>query len=167
MPMRCRLLVLRRAVVLFGVILLVTAAASSPAAASVIHTSGPFSKSVTITGLCDFPIVFHVEGLNQETDFIDAQGRLVEAIQTGVIYLTFSANGKTLSTPGAGTVIATFDPSTGALTSLHIAGLGFAVTLPGSGVVLLNAGTFTINADGTFSVAGPYVQDPAFCSALS
>jgi len=76
-----------------------------------------------------------------------------------VIHLTFSANGMTLSSPGAGPVIATFDPATGYLTTLHIAGLGFRVTLPGNGVVLLNA--------GTFSVAGPFVQDPAFCGAFS
>jgi hypothetical protein len=165
-PTGGRLSAVRRAAVLLGVMLLIPALASTAALASVIHTSGPFSKTVTVSGLCAFPVVFHVEGINQETDFTDAQGRLVEAIQTGVISLTFSANGKTLSSPGAGPVIAMFDPSIGDLTSLHIAGLGFRVTLPGTGVVLLNAGTFSINAGGTFSVAGPLVQDPAFCGAL-
>jgi hypothetical protein len=119
---------------------------------------------------CSFPLVEHIEGTQVTTDFFDDEGRLEQRLR----HIILSA---TLTNLVTGTVVdgvhealmVDRDFTTGAVTR-H--GLRLIVTVPGLGVVLLDAGTFVIDADGTVVFeAGPHQLlegDVAqFCAAMS
>jgi hypothetical protein len=119
---------------------------------------------------CPFPLDEHIEGIQVTTDLFDEEGQLEQRLRHIVL-------GATLANPATGTVVAGAhealmvdrDFTTGTVTR-H--GLRLIVTVPGLGVVLLDAGTFVIDAAGTLVFeAGPHQllhgEVAQFCAAMS
>jgi hypothetical protein len=119
---------------------------------------------------CPFQLIEHIEGRQITTDFFDEEGRPERRLR----HIILSA---TLTNPATGTVVngvyealtVDRDFTTGTVTR-H--GLRLIVTVPGMGVVLLDAGTFVTDAGGNVVFeAGPHQLlhgDVAeFCAAMS
>jgi hypothetical protein len=105
----------------------------------------PTTEVVTIedftfvdTELCGFPITFTESGTFKVTTFYDAEGNPVRTVLTNFnerYVATATANEKTLTTNYPLAIITSFEA--GAVLEL---GLQNAYTVPGAGVVLLDAG---------------------------
>ena len=91
----------------------------------------------TNTTLCGFPIVFVENGSFKVTTFYDSAGNKVKSIlaNAGPYSETATANGKTLTANYPAPYITSFTNGTEALL-----GLRSAYVVPGSGLVLLDAG---------------------------
>jgi hypothetical protein len=110
----------------------------------------PTTEEVTIedfsfvdTELCGFPVTFTENGTFKVTTFYDDQGNPVESIlsNSNVRYTSSAtANGKTLVTNYPLVIITSFEDGT----RLEL-GLRNAYSVPGEGVVLLDAGRIVID----------------------
>jgi hypothetical protein len=120
---------------------------------------------------CPFPLTEHIEGQQVTTLFFNEEGQVERRLRQIIVSAT-------LTNPDTGTMIVAgvhqavvFDRdfTTGTLAQ-H--GLRLVVTVPGMGVVLLDAGTFVTDAAGNVVFeAGPHQLlhgDVAeFCAAMS
>jgi hypothetical protein len=110
-----------------AVLALSTAAAAVPPQSSVVHVEDDFTIPAG-PGTCSFAIQGHFSATIRETAFFDWEGNLVRLITVFPrARVTFSANGKTISTVTPGVEHVTFNPDGSA--TLTITGLsGHLVT---------------------------------------
>ena len=111
------------------------------------------------TELCGFPIMFDESGTFKVTTFYDAEGNRVRTILSNFsdrYTATATANGKTLATNYPLVVITSIENDEDDL-RIEL-GLRNAYTVPGSGVVLLDAGRVIIDqaTDEVLFEAGPH-----------
>lgn len=120
---------------------------------------------------CPFPLEEHIEGKQVTTVFFNEQGQPERRLRQIIVSAT-------LTIPGTDTPIAAgvhqavvFDRDfTSGTVATH--GLRLVVTVPGMGVVLLDAGTFVTDAAGNVVFeAGPHQllhgDVTEFCAAMS
>jgi hypothetical protein len=155
---------------------LATAAAAAvlaPSAAGVppLRTSGPFTGSNVLTGVCSFPVTVDSSGTFDETDFFDQSGALTRMYLHIVEQDTFSANGTSMTgLPYTANIEVLFD-SSGNITHIFASGVVERIVLP-DGTLFLTAGRldFTRHPDAGF-VLTPDVGNSgnvaAFCAALA
>jgi hypothetical protein len=125
--------------------------------------------------LCSGDPVIHVEysGTFRLSLYTDRNGNLIRDAITGQgsITVTFSAAGKSLTSESPAPFRTTY-ASDGSVDTLTASGLNAAVTIPGSGVVLLDTGSITWAGGFGGSLvgsAGPHVwflggDTSAFCA---
>lgn len=120
---------------------------------------------------CPFPLEEHIEGKQVTTVFFDEQGQPERRLRQIIVSATLTIPGtETMIVAGVHqAVVFDRDFTTGTLAQ-H--GLRLVVTVPGMGVVLLDAGTFVTDAVGNVVFeAGPHQLlrgDVAeFCAAVS
>ncbi len=128
-----------------------------------------------LTPICGFPVLIHLQGPFKIGTHYDQAGNPVKEILVAPHFLvTFSANGKSFTTPGPAPVITTFLPD-GSPDTIAVVGLVAAIHLPGQGVILLDAGkiVFTGELGGTITTeVGPHQyfgtgDATQFCAALA
>jgi hypothetical protein len=143
---------------------------ASPASAQQLPTTvvtTDVNFTVVDTALCGFEITFISNGTYKTTTYYDSTGNRVKSILTNYnsrYTETATANGKTLTTNFPAVYITSY-PS-GASVQL---GLRAAYTVPGAGVVLLDAGRISFDPSGAvvFEAGQHQLIDgsaPAFCS---
>ena len=145
--------------------------AVSPAAAAQPEAT-PFREVITnrVVGNCDgFDIIENAEIEGRETTYFDRDGKPSRISIHGHYSwtLTNSVTGEFLvDAPDPILAVIDFERETFALKGLH-----YRITVPGQGIVVLDAGTATFYADGTVVAHGPapdYEQLPALlCSLLA
>lgn len=144
----------RPALVLLLLVLSLAVAAPAVAARPTTEFTTEDATSVD-TDICSFPITFHDSGTYKTTTFYDKAGNPVKSILTNYndrFTETATANGKTLLA-NYPTVFITALPSE-AYVQL---GLRANYTVPGSGVVALDAGRVSFDASGeVLFEAGPH-----------
>ena len=149
-----------------GLLTLLALAPSSAAfAASPTTETTSYDSSTTLTDWCAFPITFTVAGSLITTSFYDQNGNLVrQLLRTPNTSLTFSANGKTLTSKTPAPAIIDFTDNT-----LTVMGSESLFTAPGSGVVQAMVGRVVVDlSTGNVSFTGLQVFDQdAFCAALA
>lgn len=142
---------------------------------TVIHDDETWVES----GMCPFDITFHQFGTFKAAEYFDNDGFHYKTIVTvghgGPFTITFTAKGTTLTMQNqAAPVVITFNADGSRDTETQYGPI-FKFTLPGSGVVLLDAGRLTFEFDGdgnvvSVSVAGPHQaldgDFDAFCAAF-
>ena len=147
-----------------------------PAAASArppVITTIPFPDFVD-TETCSFPIALHFEGTVTAHIFFDKNGTVVKEIDIfGNFTVTFTNTTneeKSLSTRGPAPSIITF--TDGSPNTLAIVGLNAAITVPGVGLVALDAGRIVFGQNGAITFeAGNHVffgsgDASKFCAVL-
>lgn len=155
---------------------LATAAAAAvlaPAAAAVppVMTSGSFSASTVMTGVCSFPVTVNSSVTFNETDFFDQSGALTRIYFHSVEQDTFSANGRSMTgLPFPFNIEILFD-SGGNITHLFASGIVERIVLP-DGSLFLTAGRldFTRHPGAAFLLTpdvGNSGNVAAFCAALA
>jgi len=108
-------------------------------AAEPTHVVIPINDSFTDDQSCNFPVVVHVDGTGRSTDFFDRNGNLVRSLSVYPgLTISFSANGKTLTSASPAIDIDTFNAD-GTLT-VFIAGLLAHISVPGQGIIAINTG---------------------------
>lgn len=160
---------------LFAVLLVAAVASVAAPAASadsfvVQHDRYTVEDSGVAQHLCAFPVAITSTANIDDALFFDAQGNLVRLVETvNHVAINYSANGKTLTAIGTGGIEYTFNPDGSLLASTF--GINLLLTIPGEGVVFLDAGRALFLFDPHLHVlfqAGPASYDTAaFCAALS
>ena len=162
----------RSALVLFLSILSLTFA---PAAGTAPPTVEKFHFELSFDIDCSTFLLHEDLSVDETaTVFFDRAGnptRQESHIQTvGVIT---NPDGETFSDPGHGTIFVDFagTPDDGSDDTVRIAGLSFAITVPGIGIVAHETGLITFNPDGSVVFHGPhevFVQglEPLICPVL-
>ncbi len=142
----------------------------SPAAAQRATTTITEIDRTFIDRTCPFPLVERIQGKRIDTLFYDESGQAVR-LQRHVILQATLTNPDTNTTVTSGRQATTGirDLTTGELT---VHGLRFITTVPGMGVVLLDAGTFVMDAAGNIVwEAGKHQllhgDVDRFCAAMS
>jgi hypothetical protein len=165
--------IMRRSIALVFVAALALAAASGAGAGKPVVTFPPF-PGFTDTALCGFPIEFSFEGTVKDILFLDQNGVPKREIQTfGHFIVTFTHGSKSLSTNGpAGTMI-TFDAA-GQVETVVIHGLNAAISIPGQGLIALDAGrivlfdaTGKLKPESGFHVFFGTADKSKFCAAMA
>jgi hypothetical protein len=88
---------------------------------------------------CGFPVTVHLEGTSTFTAFFDADGTFVRSLGTYPgLRISFTANGKTLSSPAPAIDIDTFNED--GTVDVFIAGLLAHLSIPGQGIVAIDTG---------------------------
>jgi hypothetical protein len=161
-------------VALLATVLAGTQLAVTPATANTKETQ-IISEDITVTvdGLCSFPVTFHFQGSFKVAFYFDSDGTLIRSIATnmGPFLLTASAHGTTLTTQMASFMtFITYNPD-GSVASEANNGIIFNFILPGGGSVLLDVGRVVFDGEGTpIFVAGPHQAGfgdfAEFCEAL-
>src|SRR5215207_9471267 len=100
-----------------------------------------------LTVKCGFPVQVHLQGPIKIGVHYDQAGSPVKEIQVFPHFrVTFSANGKSFTTPGPAVNIITLAPD-GSPNTFTTVGLVAAVHLPGQGVILLDAGKIVFQGE--------------------
>ena len=108
-------------------------------AAEPAHVVIPINDTFTDNQSCAFPVVVHVEGTGRSTDFFDQNGNLIRTLNVYPgLTISFSANGKTLTSASPAIDIDTFNAD-GTIT-VFIAGLLAHISVPGQGIIAINTG---------------------------
>jgi hypothetical protein len=129
-----RLMFLVTALVLLSPLGIGVAQAAEPA-----HVVIPINDTFTDNQSCDFPVVVHLEGTGRSTDFFDKNGNLIRTLSVFPgLTISFSANGKTLTSASPAIDIDTFNAD-GTVTAF-IAGLLAHISVPGQGIIAINTG---------------------------
>jgi len=114
------------------------------------HFVIPINDTMTDEQSCDFPVVVHLEGTGRSSDFFDRDGNLIRslAVYPGLT-ISFSANGKTLTSASPAIDIDTFNAD-GTVT-VFIAGLLAHLSVPGDGVIAIDTGLriYLFSEDGS------------------
>jgi hypothetical protein len=165
---------MRRSIAVLFVAGVALFAASSASATKPIVTFPPF-PGFTDTSLCSYPIEISFEGTEKDVLFVDQNGVPTREIQVfGNFVVTFTHGDKSLTTRGPSLTMISFDAN-GDVETVAIVGLTAAVTVPGQGVVLLDAGRVVLfDATGTLkpesgfhAVFGSTGDRSKFCAALA
>lgn len=99
------------AVVALGALVVVAIAAAGKPSHAVIVIDDVFTIPAAPAGPCAFAIDGHATGLIKTTEFTDAAGNLTRVISAfPMARVTFSANGKSVSTPTPSVEHITFNP---------------------------------------------------------
>jgi hypothetical protein len=159
------------AVTLVGMAVFAQPAAANTKVTTVIHDDETFVES----GICPFHITFHQFGTFKAAEYFDNNGFNYKTIITvgpgGQFTITVTAKGTTLTMQNqAAPVVITFNAD-GSRATETFHGPTFKFTLPGSGVVLLEAGRLMFDGDGNVVFeAGPHQlldgDVDAFCAAF-
>ncbi len=163
------------AVTLMGMAVFAHPATANTKVTTVIHDDETFVES----GMCPFDITFHEFGSFKGAEYFDNKGFNYKTIVTvghgGPFTITVTAKGTTLTMQNqAAPVVITFNPDGSRHTETQLGPI-FKFTVPGSGVVLLDAGRLRFEFDGdgnvvSVSVAGPHQaldgDFDAFCAAF-
>jgi hypothetical protein len=123
-----------------------------------------FEDQFTDTESCDFPINLHFVGSIDFTLFFDSAGNLVrvQGIGSDVGTATNPANGKTAT--GVDHWLQVEEVESG---EFAILGLFFHLNFPGAGIVLIDAGNATFDAEGNLiHMSGPHQALEGDLSAL-
>jgi hypothetical protein len=144
-------------------------AAATTKVTTVMHVDDTFVAS----GVCSFDITFHAFGSFKESDYFDDSGLLVKTILTprGLFTVTTSAKGTTLTMQAQNfQEVFTYNPD-GSVKSDTLHGIVWRFTIPGGGVVLLDAGRVTFDSEGeVLFEGGPHQllhgDVDAFCAAF-
>lgn len=136
------------------------AAAAMPPERSTIKTDNHF----TDTEVCGFPIDVSFVGSIDVTSFFDKDGNLirVQGVGSDVATATNPANGKTAA--GVDHFLRVEDVESG---ESAVLGLFLHLNFPGAGIVMIDAGNITRDAEGNvIHLAGPHQLDAGDFSAL-
>jgi len=162
-----------------SILLLLTAAvalvlASAASAAKPIVTFPPF-PGFTDTSVCGaaFPVEVSFDGTVRETLYLDQSGVPTRLTQIfGHFVVTFTYGDVSLSTLGPAPTMITFDAN-GNVETVVIVGLNAAITIPGQGLIALDAGrivlfdaTGKLKPESGFHVFFGSADKTKFCTAL-
>jgi hypothetical protein len=162
----------RSLALLFATALALVVAASASAMKPSVET-GPMA-GFTDTSLCGFPIDVSFSGSVRTTTYFSQDGVPTRQLQIfGHFVVTFTTSEASLTTGGPAPTILTFDAN-GDLETVVIVGLNAAITIPGQGVVLLDAGrvvlfdaTGQLKPESGFHAVFGSGDAPKFCAALA
>lgn len=156
-------------------VLVLAAALASVAGASVAGAVPPerfteeFDDQFTDTESCDFPIDLRFVGSIDFTLFFDRDGNLVrvQGIGSDVGTATNPANGKTATGVDHWLQVERIESG-----EFAVLGLFFHLNFPGAGIVLIDAGNVTFDAEGNIiHLGGPHQvlegDFSALCEALA
>jgi hypothetical protein len=146
--------------------------ASSAGAVKPIVSFPPF-PGFTDTALCGVPIDVSFEGTVRETLHLDQSGTPTRVTQVfGHFTVTFTYGDVSLSANAPAPTIITFDAN-GDVETIVIVGLNAAMTLPGQGLIALDAGrivlfdaTGKLKPESGFHVFFGSGDKSRFCAAL-
>jgi hypothetical protein len=153
--------------------------AASAGAAPPQQTAFSIDNTIAVDGVCEFPIVEHVEGKARIVDFVDRAGNVTRELDlTPGLTVSFSANGITLTTVSTSVGHWTFNADGTA--TLAVTGLSGHISIPGQGTIALSAGRFVaifsddqepqvVAVNGTFSFGFgdlPPIEEQ-LCAALT
>jgi hypothetical protein len=158
------------AVSLAGVALWAQPAAANSVVTQVIHVDDTFVNSDT----CAFDLTLHVSGTFRQADYYDNSGFLYKTLLTaggGAFTVTVTAKGTTLTMQNQSYLLTITYNADGSVSTSMLSGPNFIFTLPGSGIVYLDAGTVTFDSEGNIVFEGGMHQDlngdvDAFCAAF-
>lgn len=144
---------------------------SNAEAAEVVHQRFSSDTGALIdSSTCDFEIEYRIVAEINDALHHDENGNLTRVLETvRHMVTTYSANGRTLEGRGTGGFDVRFESNVPVSASAF--GVNLKMTLPGRGVVFLDAGRMEVVYDPAPHVvfqAGPQRYDVgAFCDALS
>lgn len=145
---------------------LVASMAAAPAAAAMPpeRSTVPTDVHFTDTEVCGFPIDVSFVGSIAITSFFDNDGNLirVQGVGSDVATVTNPANGKTAA--GVDHFLRVEDVESG---ESAVLGLFLHLNFPGAGIVMIDAGNITRDAEGNvIHQAGPHQLEAGDFSAL-
>jgi len=153
----------------FAAVLTSVVGASVAGAVAPERFTEEFEDQFTDTESCDFPIDLHFMGSIDFTLFFDSAGNLirVQGVGSDVGTATNPANGKTAM--GVDHWLEVEDVESG---EFAVLGLFFHLNFPGAGIVLIDAGNATFDAEGNLiHLGGPHQalegDFSALCEALA
>jgi hypothetical protein len=159
------------AVTLVGMAVFAQPATANTKVTTVIHDDETFVES----GMCPFDITFHEFGTFKGAEYFDNKGFNYKTIVTvghgGPFTITVTAKGTTLTMQNQAAPVVIMFNADGSRDTETVHGPVFKFTVPGSGVVLLEAGRLTFDGDGNVVFrAGPHQSldgdFDAFCAAF-
>ena len=159
------------AVTLAGITLWVQPAIANTKVTNVVHVHDTFVDSET----CGFDITVHASGSFKSSDYYDNSGVIYKTIITvgagGPFTIRETAKGTTLTMQNQSYQVMITYNADGSINTFTLDGPVMRFTVPGGGVVLLDAGKVTFDGEGNIVFeAGPHQQfhgDVAgFCAAF-